>query len=76
MDLPEFRSNTALVRTDQFWDEEAQAVFDKGWRDHFEEWEKVGSDFPFHYLGSPRTYGDIGRALAEAALALDAARGR
>ena len=72
--LPEFRSNTRLVRTDQFWDEEAQAIFDKGWREHLEEWKLVGSDYPFHYLGSPRTFSDIGRAFGEAALALDAAR--
>ena len=72
--LPEFRSNTRLVRTDQFWDEEAQAIFDKGWREHLEEWKSVGSDYPFHYLGSPRTFSDIGRAFGEATLALDAAR--
>ncbi len=72
--LEEFRTNTRLVRTDQFWDEDAQAVFDKGWRDHQEEWKLVGSDYPFHYLGSPRTFSDIGRALGEAALELHAAR--
>ncbi len=74
--LPENLSNTRLVATDQFWDERAQAVFDKGWRDHVEEWEKVGSDFPFHYLGSPFTFSDIGRAFGEAVLELDAARRR
>ena len=62
------------MRTDQFWDEEAQAIFDKGWREHLEEWKLVGSDYPFHYLGSPRTFSDIGRAFGEATLALDAAR--
>jgi alpha-galactosidase len=64
------------VATDQFWDERAQAVFDKGWRDHVEEWERVGSDFPFHYLGSPFAFTGIGRAFGEAMLELAAARRR
>jgi alpha-galactosidase len=69
-DLAEFRTNVRLVRTDQYWDTRADAVFKKGWKDHLEEWEKVGSDYPFHYLGSPRTYLDIGVALGEAMLEL------
>lgn len=67
---PEFEGNVALVLTDQYWDEDAQTVFDKGWREHQEEWSKVGSDRPYHYLGSPRTVCDIGRALAKAVLEL------
>ena len=74
--LPEFRGNTALVRTDRFWDETAQAVFDKGWRENVEEWQKVGSDYPFHYLGSAHTYCDIGRAFGQAVIALEAGRSR
>lgn len=73
--LPEFAGTVALVRTDAFWDHTAQAVFDKGWRDHVEEWEKVGSDYPYHYLGSPITYCDIGRAFAHAVLALGKEQG-
>jgi alpha-galactosidase len=68
--LPEFQGNVALVKTDVFWDWKADEVFRKGWRANFEEWKKVGSDFPFHYLGSPRTLCDIGKACAEAVLAL------
>jgi alpha-galactosidase len=73
-ELPEFKGNVALVKTDVFWDTEADAVFRKGWRQNIEEWNKVGSDFPYHYLGSARTLIDIGRALGEAALALRAGR--
>ena len=36
----------ALVKTDVFWDTEAEAVFKKGWRENMDEWNKVGSDFP------------------------------
>ena len=71
MDLPESKTNVALVKTDQFWDMEADAVFKKGWRENLKEWNTVGSDYPYHYLGSAKTYTKIGRALAEAAIALD-----
>jgi alpha-galactosidase len=67
---PEFSGNVALVKTDVFWDLEAEAVFKKGWKQNLEEWNRVGSDFPYHYLGSHKTYGAIGRALADALLAM------
>jgi hypothetical protein len=68
---PEFRGTVALVRTDRYWDKEADAVFQQGWKDHLQEWERVGSDYPFHYLGSAKTYCAIGGAFAEALLQLD-----
>lgn len=69
-EMPEFKGNVAIVQTDQFWDEVAAAVFKKGWRQNPKEWNTVGSDYPFHYSGSPSTYSDIGRAMAEALLQL------
>jgi alpha-galactosidase len=69
-ELPEFAGNVALVKTDAFWDMEADAIFRKGWRENLEEWNKVGSDFPYHYLGSAKTLCAIGKACAEAVLAL------
>jgi alpha-galactosidase len=72
MELAEFKGNVALVKTDVFWDKEADAVYRKGWREHLEEWNKVGSDYPFHYLGSPKTLCKIGRAFAEAVVDLRA----
>jgi hypothetical protein len=69
-EVAEFRGNVALVKTDVFWDAEAEAVFKKGWRENQEEWNKVGSDYPYHYLGSPRTMLGIGRAFGEAVLEL------
>jgi alpha-galactosidase len=68
--LTEFKGNVALVKTDVFWDTEAEAVFKKGWRENLEEWNKVGSDYPYHYLGSAKTLCRIGRALGEAVIAL------
>lgn len=70
MRVPELKGNVALVKTDVFWDEEADAVFRKGWRKHLDEWNKVGSDYPFHYLGSPKTMLGIGKAFGEAILEL------
>ena len=70
MNLAAFKGNVALVKTDAFWDTEAEAVFKKGWRENIDEWNKVGSDFPFHYLGSAKTMLRIGRAFGEAVLDL------
>ena len=68
--LPEFQGNVELVKTDVFWDMAADAVFRKGWRENLEEWNKVGSDYPFHYLGSVKTYSLIGKAFGEAMIEL------
>jgi alpha-galactosidase len=70
VELPEFKGNVVLVKTDVFWDNEADAVFKQGWREHREEWDKVGSDYPYHYLGSAKTLCAIGKACAEALLDL------
>jgi alpha-galactosidase len=68
--LAEFKGNVALVKTDVHWDREAEVVYKKGWREHKAEWDTVGSDWPFHYLGSAKTMTRIGRAFGEAMLAL------
>jgi len=70
LDLGEFKGNVALVKTDGCWDSEAEAVFKKGWRENLSEWNKVGSDYPYHYLGSAKTLCAIGKAMGEAAIAL------
>lgn len=70
MNEARFEGNVALVKTDAFWDAEAEAVYKKDWRKHIDEWNKVGSDYPFHYLGSGKTMIAIGRAFGEAVLEL------
>lgn len=70
LDDDEFKSGVALVKTDAYWDKEAEAVYKKGWRENIDEWNKVGSDYPFHYLGSAKTHLGIGHAFAEAVLEL------
>ena len=76
MAVPEFQGNVALVKTDVFWDTEAEAVFKKGWRENIDQWNKVGSDYPYHYLGSAKTMLRIGRAFGEAVLELRGERKR
>ncbi len=71
--LPEFKGNVAIVPTDVFWDTEAEAVFAKGWRENLEEWKTVGDDYGYHYLGSVKTFCKIGKAFAEAMLAMQPA---
>jgi hypothetical protein len=75
LEVPHFKGNVALVKTDVFWDAEADAVFKKGWRENLAEWNKVGSDYPYHYLGSAKTMCRIGRAFGEAVLELRGEKG-
>lgn len=68
-DIPEFRDNVTAFRTDVLVDKEAERVF-PGWKDHFDEWQKVGSDRPYHYLGSAIWYNRIGTSMGQAMLEL------
>ncbi len=72
--IDEFRGTAAVVETDVFWDWKAQAVYDKGWREHLEEWRKIGAHFPFHYLGSPYFFTATGRAFGGAMVGLHTKR--
>lgn len=67
--MPEFKGNTKVVKTDIFWDKKAAALV-KNWREHIDEWNKVGSDYGYHYLGSAITFSKIGRAFGQATLEL------
>jgi hypothetical protein len=65
----EFKGNVKVVKTDVFWDKKAAELV-KNWRDHIDEWNKVGSDYGYHYLGSAITFSKIGRAFGRAMLEL------
>jgi hypothetical protein len=67
--VAEFKGNVKSIYTHTLVDKEAERVF-PGWKDHFEEWEKVGSDRPYHYLGSAIWFNRIGHAFAEEMLVL------
>ncbi len=68
-DVPEFKGNVKAFRTDVLVDKEAERLI-VGWQNHYEDWVKVGSDRPYHYLGSAIWYTRIGHAAGEAMLEL------
>lgn len=68
-ELPEFRSDVRAVRTDVLVDRAAEALYPT-WRENREEWERTGSDHPYHYLGSAIWFNRMGRAFGEALLEL------
>ena len=69
--VPEFEGNVKAIRTDVLVDEAAERLYPH-WKERFEEWQKTGSDRPYHYLGSAIWFNRIGQALAEAMLQLRA----
>jgi hypothetical protein len=60
----EFQGNVAAVESYKVYDLSAFAVYEKGWQNHFAEWCAVGSDRPYHYLGSGKFFVRFGDALA------------
>jgi hypothetical protein len=62
---PEFKGNVAAVESYKVWDHSAYEVYKKGWADHFAEWCAVGSDRPYHYLGSGKFFVRLGDRFAE-----------
>lgn len=61
---PEFKGNVTSVESYEVYDLSALKVFQKGWQNHFAEWCAVGSDRPYHYLGSGKFFVRFGDALA------------
>lgn len=62
--IPDFKGTVKTVATAPFWDPDADKLI-ATWRQNKEAWDKVGSDFGYHYLGSVRTFCRIGRAFGE-----------
>jgi hypothetical protein len=67
--VADFAGNVDAVRTDVLIDTAAEALF-PDWKEQKEEWEKVGSDHPYHYLGSAVWFSRMGTAFGEAMLEL------
>ena len=72
--LDEFSSTVTFVPTAEYYDTKAHELFEKGyWKGTDEQkaqWEAVGNDRPYHYLGSGKTYYLKGVAFGEASLEL------
>jgi alpha-galactosidase len=60
----EFKGNVVSVESYEVFDLSAYEVFKKGWQNHFAEWCAVGSDRPYHYLGSGKFFVRFGDGLA------------
>lgn len=68
-EIEEFRGNVRAIPTDVYWDKKADEAY-PNWRDNFEEWKKIGSDRPYHYLGSTIFFSRVGRAFGGSMLKL------
>ncbi len=63
---PEFKDNVLAVESYTDYSLFSNEVFKKGWQGHYHEWDTVGSDRPYHYLGSGTFFVRLGGSFAEA----------
>ena len=63
--FPEFAGNVRAVESYTQYSHYSHEVFKKGWPAHYHEWSTVGSDRPYHYLGSGAFFVRLGNAFAE-----------
>ena len=66
-EVPEFKGNVQAFRTDVLVDKAAEELFPT-WKENKEKWDKVGGDFPYHFLGSAIWFTRIGHAMGESML--------
>jgi len=63
---PEFKGSVLAVESYTEYDLEALKIFNSGWKEHYLEWDTVGSDLPYHYLGSGKFFVRLGDSFAAA----------
>ena len=63
---PEFKGNVLAVESYKDYSLFSYEVYEKGWAKHFHEWVTVGSDRPYHYLGSGGFFVRLGDSFANA----------
>jgi len=63
---PEFKGNVLAVESYTEYALDSLKVFKTGWADHYCQWDTVGSDRPYHYLGSGKFFVRLGDAFATA----------
>ena len=63
---PEFKGNVASVDSYLYYAVDAYDLFKKGWFKHLHEFSLIGSDRPYHYMGSGKFFVRFGDALADA----------
>jgi len=62
---PEFKDNVVAVESYTEYSHFSNEVFKKGWPKHYHEWDTVGSDRPYHYLGSGAFFVRLGDSFAK-----------
>ncbi|MBV8879305.1 MAG: hypothetical protein JO332_05050 [Planctomycetaceae bacterium] len=74
---PEFKGNAALVETSKYWDKEADEFLRKNWvkrkwvsPEAKDQFETMGTQPEYHYLGSARIMALIGNGMGEAMVGL------
>ena len=67
---PELQGNVASVESYKVYSLDSLAVYKQGWAQHFAEWCVVGSDRPYHYLGSGKFFVRFGNSLGQQMLKL------
>lgn len=63
---PEFKGNVLAVESYPDYSLFSNEIFKKGWPKHYHEWDTVGSDRPYHYLGSGTFFVRLGDSFAKA----------
>ena len=63
---PEFMGNVLAVESYKDYSLFSYEVYERGWAKHFHEWVTVGSDRPYHYLGSGGFFVRLGDSFANA----------
>ena len=64
--VPEFKDNVLAVESYKDYSLFSNEVYRSGWAKHFHEWVTVGSDRPYHYLGSGGFFVRLGDSFAGA----------
>lgn len=62
----EFKGRVKSVESYKDYSLYSYEIFQKGWPEHFHEWDTVGSDRPYHYLGSGAFFVRLGDSFAQA----------
>jgi hypothetical protein len=72
-DRPEFKGTVAVVATSEYWDEKAHGLVEKYWirrkwvdEEAHEQFQRMGNQPPYHYLGSGKIFSLVGYGFGEA----------
>ena len=63
---PEFKGTVTSVDSYLYYALDAYELYKKGWFEHLHEFSLIGSDRPYHYMGSGKFFVRFGDALADA----------